>query len=211
MRAACCWWTIRWPGCIGWAAIARHRFTGRLIAVTGSVGKTTTKEMLRTILSAFGHTHAAVASYNNHWGVPLTLARMPPDAAFCVAEIGMNHAGEIAPLARLAQPHVAVITAIEAAHIGYLGSIEAIADEKASLLRALEPDGVAVLPADSPLLPRLRAAVGECARRDVRCERWADVRLVELHDGCRRQRCRRRDLPAGTVAFRLNAPGGTWR
>ena len=80
-----------------------------------------------------------MASYNNHWGVPLTLARLPPDAAFCVVEIGMNHAGEIAPLARLARPHVAVITAIEKAHIGYLGSIEAIADEKASILRGLEP------------------------------------------------------------------------
>src|ERR1700733_9327817 len=116
---------------------ARERFTGRLIAVTGSVGKTTTKEMLRTILSAFGHTHAAVASYNNHWGLPLTLARLAPDAGFCVAEIGMNHAGEIAPLAQLAQPHVAVITAIEAAHIGYLGGMEAIAEEKAAILQGL--------------------------------------------------------------------------
>ena len=89
---------------------ARERFTGRLVAVTGSVGKTTTKEMLRTILAAFGRTHAAVASYNNHWGLPLTLARMPLDTEYCVAEIGMNHAGEIAPLARLARPHVAVIT-----------------------------------------------------------------------------------------------------
>jgi UDP-N-acetylmuramoyl-tripeptide--D-alanyl-D-alanine ligase len=100
---------------------ARARFTGRVVAVTGSVGKTTTKEMLRRVLSAFGLTHAAVASYNNHWGVPLTLARIAPDARFCVAEIGMNHEGEIAPLARLARPHVAVITAIEKAHIGYLG------------------------------------------------------------------------------------------
>ena len=112
---------------------ARERSTARLVAVTGSVGKTTTKEMLRTVLAAFGRTHAAVASYNNHWGLPLTLARMPRDTEFCVAEIGMNHAGEIAPLARLARPHVAVITAVEKAHIGYLGSIEAIADEKAEI------------------------------------------------------------------------------
>jgi UDP-N-acetylmuramoyl-tripeptide--D-alanyl-D-alanine ligase len=97
---------------------ARERFAGRLVAVTGSVGKTTTKEMLRTILARFGRTHAAVASYNNHWGLPLTLARMPSDAEFCVAEIGMNHPGEIAPLARLARPHVAVITTVEKAHIG---------------------------------------------------------------------------------------------
>ena len=159
---------------------ARERFTGRLVAVTGSVGKTTTKEMLRTILAAFGRTHAAVASYNNHWGLPLTLARMPPDTEFCVAEIGMNHAGEIAPLARLARPHVAVITAVEKAHIGYLGSIEAIADEKAAILRALEPGGVAVLPADSPLLPRLRAAAGGARVVTFGAAPTADVRLVDL-------------------------------
>ena len=139
-------------------AYARARFTGRLVAITGSVGKTTTKEMLRRILAAFGPTHAAVASYNNHWGVPLTLARLPPDARFCVAEIGMNHAGEIAPLARLARPHVAVITTIEKAHVGYLGSIEAIAGEKASILRGLQADGVAVLPLDNALFPLLRDA-----------------------------------------------------
>jgi UDP-N-acetylmuramoyl-tripeptide--D-alanyl-D-alanine ligase len=134
---------------------ARTRFGesgGRLVAVTGSVGKTTTKEMLRGALSAFGTTHAAAASYNNHWGLPLTLARTPRDAQFCVAEIGMNHAGEIAPLARLARPHVAVITTIAKVHIGYLGSIEAIADEKADVMRGLEPGGIAVLPADSPQL-----------------------------------------------------------
>jgi UDP-N-acetylmuramoyl-tripeptide--D-alanyl-D-alanine ligase len=185
---------------------ARQRFADRLVAVTGSVGKTTTKEMLRTTLSAFGRTHAAVASYNNHWGLPLTLARMPRDAEFCVAEIGMNHAGEIAPLARLARPHVAVITAIENAHIGYLGSIEAIADEKAELLRALEPGGVAILPADTPLLPRLLEAAGD-ARVVTFGERpAAHVRLLDLAmdaDGS--------DVVAESdgerIAFRLNAPG----
>jgi UDP-N-acetylmuramoyl-tripeptide--D-alanyl-D-alanine ligase len=142
-------------------AYARARFTGRLVAVTGSVGKTTTKEMLRRILAAFAPTHAAVASYNNHWGVPLTLARLPPEARFCVAEIGMNHAGEIAPLARLARPHVAVITTIEKAHVGHLGSIAAIAAEKASIMRGLPPHGVAVLPLDNPLFPVLREAAGD--------------------------------------------------
>ena len=133
----------------------RARFGGKVVAVTGSVGKTTTKEMLRTALSAFGPTHASVASYNNHWGVPLTLARLPAGAAFCVAEIGMNHAGEIAPLARLAAPHVAVITAIAAAHIGHLGSLEAIADEKASIRDGLTPPGILVLPGDSPFFARM--------------------------------------------------------
>jgi UDP-N-acetylmuramoyl-tripeptide--D-alanyl-D-alanine ligase len=137
----------------------RDRFAGRVVAVTGSVGKTTTKEMLRAALSAFGPTHAAEASYNNHWGVPLTLARLPPSAAFCVAEIGMNNPGEIEPLARMARPQIAVITAIASAHIGHLGSIEAIADEKASILRGLEPGGTAILPADSAHLDRLAAAI----------------------------------------------------
>src|ERR1700733_10673909 len=185
---------------------ARHRFTGQLVAVTGSVGKTTTKEMLRTILSTLGHTHAAVASYNNHWGLPLTLARMPPDAAFCVAEIGMNHAGEIAPLAQLAQPHVAVITAIEAAHIGYLGSIEGILDEEASLLRALLPDGVAVLPADSPLLPRLRLAAGAARVVTFGASLGANVRLTQLNadaDGSDVGV----EVHGHPVRFRLNAPG----
>ena len=131
---------------------------GRLVAVTGSVGKTTTKEMLRAALSAFGPTHAAVASYNNHWGVPLTLARTPRDAAFCIAEIGMNHAGEIAPLARLARPHVAVITTVAKAHVGHLGSIEAIADEKASIMQGLEPGG------DRRAAGRFRPACRGCAR-----------------------------------------------
>ena len=185
---------------------ARERFGGRLAAVTGSVGKTTTKEMLRTILDAFGRTHAAVASYNNHWGLPLTLARMPADSAFCVAEIGMNHPGEIAPLARLARPHVAVITAVEKAHVGFLGSIEAIADEKASILRALEPGGVAVLPADSPLYPRLRMAAGNATIVSFGAARWADVRLIELTpdaDGSEVVA----EVHGHPVRFRLNAPG----
>jgi len=185
---------------------ARARFSGRLAAVTGSVGKTTTKEMLRTILGAFGRTHAAVASYNNHWGLPLTLARMPPDAEYCVVEIGMNHPGEIAPLARLARPHVAVITSIEKAHIGFLGSIEAIADEKATICQGLQPDGVAVLPADTPLLPRLRAAASAARIVTFGAEPTADVRLVALTadaDGSDVVA----DVADERIAFRLNAPG----
>ena len=118
---------------------ARARFGGQVVAVTGSVGKTTTKEMLRSALAPFGPVHAAPDSYNNHWGVPLTLARIPEDARICVVEIGMNTAGEIAPLARMARPHVAVVTTIAPAHIGRLGSIEAIAREKAAIFTGLEP------------------------------------------------------------------------
>ena len=128
---------------------ARTRFAGRVVAVTGSVGKTTTKEMLRVALSALGPTHAASASHNNHWGVPLTLSRLDPTAAFCVVEIGMNHAGEIAPLAGLARPDVAVVTSIAASHIGHMGSLAAIAREKAQLIRSLRPGGVAVVPDDA--------------------------------------------------------------
>jgi UDP-N-acetylmuramoyl-tripeptide--D-alanyl-D-alanine ligase len=185
---------------------ARARFAGRLVAVTGSVGKTTTKEMLRTVLATQGATHAAVASYNNHWGLPLTLARMPPDAAFCVAEIGMNHAGEIAPLARLARPHVVVITAIAPAHIGYLGSLPAIAAEKASICQGLEPGGIAVLPADAPLLPLLRAAAEGARVITFGDARDADARLLAAvpdADGS--------DVQASVLGealrFRLPAPG----
>jgi UDP-N-acetylmuramoyl-tripeptide--D-alanyl-D-alanine ligase len=185
---------------------ARARFTGRMIAVTGSVGKTTTKEMLRRILTATGPTHAAVASYNNHWGLPLTLARLAPEAQFCVAEIGMNHAGEIAPLARLARPHVALITTVEKAHIGYLGSLAAIAAEKASLLQGLERDGVAVLPIDCPMFRTLRAAAGSHRLISFGATADAQVRLLTAvadADGT--------DLEVsirGTVAgLRIDAPG----
>jgi UDP-N-acetylmuramoyl-tripeptide--D-alanyl-D-alanine ligase len=166
-------------------AAGRGRSAARVVAVTGSVGKTTTKEMLRVALGALGPTHAAAASYNNHWGVPLTLARCPREARFAVVEIGMNNRGEIAPLARLARPHVAVITMIGTSHIGRLGSQAAICEEKADILLGLEKGGVtpqarggvAVLPADSPFFARLaeRAAsagaqiisFGESARTNV--------------------------------------------
>jgi len=190
-------------------AFARSRFgdaAGRLVAVTGSVGKTTTKEMLRGALSAFGTTHAAAASYNNHWGLPLTLARIPRDARFCIAEIGMNHAGEIAPLAQLARPHVAVITAIAKAHVGHLGSIEAIAHEKASILRELEPNGIAVLPADSPHVGRLRAAAGDAVVLTFGADPAADVRLVHSEadaDGS----LIHVDVVGHTASLRVNAPG----
>jgi UDP-N-acetylmuramoyl-tripeptide--D-alanyl-D-alanine ligase len=188
---------------------ARSRFgetDGRMVAVTGSVGKTTTKEMLRGALSAFGTTHAAVASYNNHWGLPLTLARTPHDARFCVAEIGMNHAGEIAPLARLARPHVAVITTIAKAHVGYLGSIEAIADEKASIMRGLETGGIAVLPADSSQFSRLRAAAGDAVVLTFGVDGGADVRLVNREADANGSMLHV-DIVGHKAVLRLNAPG----
>ena len=185
---------------------ARARFTGKLVAVTGSVGKTTTKEMLRAILAAHGPTHAAEASFNNHWGVPTTLARLPADAAWCVVEIGMNHAGEIKPLAKLARPHVALITTVERTHIGHLGSIEAIADEKISVARGLEAGGVIVLPADSPLLGRMRDAVSGKRVVTFGASMDADSRLLDAQadaDGTSLDV----DIAGRRLATRLAAPG----
>ncbi|MDE8348768.1 MAG: UDP-N-acetylmuramoyl-tripeptide--D-alanyl-D-alanine ligase [Acidocella sp.] len=138
---------------------ARARCPAKLIAVTGSVGKTTTKEMLRRILGGFGLTHAAEASFNNHIGVPLTLARMPRETAFAVLELGMNHPGEILPLAKLASPDAAIITSIERAHVGLMGSIEAIMLEKASIFQGLRAGGTAIIPYDSRFHVALSALV----------------------------------------------------
>lgn len=136
---------------------ARARTTARVVGVTGSVGKTSTKEMLRAILSGQGKTHAAEASYNNHWGVPLTLARMPVDADYAVIEIGMNHPGEIAPLARMARLDVAMITIVAPAHLEAFASVEGIAEEKAAIFEGLVPGGTAVINADLPTTPILLA------------------------------------------------------
>ena len=145
-------------------AAARARSGARVVAVTGSVGKTSTKEMLRVMLAEFGHVHAAEASFNNHWGVPVTLARLPARADFAVIEIGMSHAGETAPLARLARPHVALITTIAPAHLENLGTIEAIAHEKARIFEGLEPGGAAIHNADIETTPILAAAAQGAAR-----------------------------------------------
>jgi UDP-N-acetylmuramoyl-tripeptide--D-alanyl-D-alanine ligase len=136
---------------------ARARTRARVIGVTGSVGKTSTKEMLRTVLGRQGRVHAAEASYNNHWGVPLTLARMPVDADFAVIEIGMNHPGEIAPLARMACLDVAMITTVAAAHLEAFADIAGIAHEKAAIMDGLIQGGVAVLPIDLETTPILLA------------------------------------------------------
>ncbi|NNM70836.1 UDP-N-acetylmuramoylalanyl-D-glutamyl-2,6-diaminopimelate--D-alanyl-D-alanine ligase [Enterovirga aerilata] len=174
---------------------ARARTAARVLAVTGSVGKTGTKEALRLVLSRFGETHASVASYNNHWGVPLTLARIPKDSRFGVFEIGMNHAGEIAPLTRMVRPEVAVVTTIEPVHIGHFRSILGIADAKAEIFEGLEPGGVAVINRDNPYFDRLLAhaaasnagrviSFGEHEAADVRALRIAtgpDASMVEAN------------------------------
>lgn len=131
------------------ALAARDRSSATIVAVTGSVGKTTTKEMLRLALAPSGKVHAAVASFNNHWGVPLTLARMPVDTRFGVFEIGMNHAGEIGPLSRMVRPDVAIITTIAPAHLGNFNSIEEIAAAKAEIFEGVVPGGDVILNRDN--------------------------------------------------------------
>jgi UDP-N-acetylmuramoyl-tripeptide--D-alanyl-D-alanine ligase len=134
---------------LGIAARKRLSPDSRVIAVTGSAGKTTTKEMLRACLTPLGKTHASEKSYNNHWGVPLTSARMPADTRYAVFEIGMNHAGEITPLTKMVRPHVAMITTVEAVHLEHFGSVEAIAEAKAEIFAGLEPSGTAIIPRDN--------------------------------------------------------------
>jgi len=131
------------------AVAARMRNFGKRIAVTGSVGKTSTKEMLRDMLATSGRVHAADKSFNNHWGVPLTLASLPMKSDYGVFEIGMNHAGEITPLTELVRPHAAIITTVAPAHLEFFDSVEAIAEAKAEIFKGLAPGGVAVLPFDS--------------------------------------------------------------
>jgi UDP-N-acetylmuramoyl-tripeptide--D-alanyl-D-alanine ligase len=140
------------------ARAARKRSSARIIAVTGSAGKTGTKDALKAALAREGETHASAASFNNQWGVPLSLARMPATARFAVFELGMNHAGEIEPLTRLVRPHIAIITTIEPVHLEFFENIEAIADAKAEIFLGLEPDGAAVLPRDNRQFDRLAAA-----------------------------------------------------
>ncbi|QDP20507.1 UDP-N-acetylmuramoyl-tripeptide--D-alanyl-D-alanine ligase [Sphingomonas xanthus] len=151
------------------AVAARNRMSGTVIGVTGSVGKTSTKEALFAALDRYarGRVHRSVKSYNNHTGVPLSLARMARDCDYAVLEMGMNHAGEIAALTRLVRPHVALITTIASAHIEHLGSMEAIADAKAEIFEGLEPDGVAIIPEDTPYRDRLVKAARKHADRIV--------------------------------------------
>jgi UDP-N-acetylmuramoyl-tripeptide--D-alanyl-D-alanine ligase len=151
----------------GLARAARMRTRAKIVAVTGSVGKTSTKDMLLRALGAIQPTHGAPASFNNHWGVPLTLARMPAASGFGVFEIGMNHAGEIAPLVGLVRPHAAVITTVEAVHLEAFSSVEEIAFAKAEILTGLDPAGTAILNRDNAWFDLLRRVAVELGIRNV--------------------------------------------
>ena len=192
------------------ARASRARLTGaKTIGVTGSVGKTGTKDALRLALGADGETYASVASYNNHWGVPLSLARCPADVKYAVFEIGMNHAGEITPLTALVRPHVAIVTTVEPVHLEYFGSLEKIADAKAEIFTGIELGGAAVLNRDNSQYARLEAAAkaakvarivsfGEDAKADARLLRHslqADSSTVEAN------------VLGEDVTYKLGAPG----
>jgi len=168
-------------------AMARDRraATGcKALAVTGSVGKTSCKDMLRLALGQQGLVHVSKKSYNNHWGVPLTLACMPRDTDYLVAEVGMNQPGEIAPLARLVRPHVGLITTVGAAHLAAFGTVDGIAREKAQLLTALEPGGAAILNRDIESFDIVVAVARQSADRIVTfgLADTADYRLYEIRN-----------------------------
>lgn len=192
---------------LGRAARARSR--ARIVAVTGSVGKTGTKEALRHVLGAQGPTHASAASYNNHWGVPLTLARMPAGARFGVFEIGMNHPGEILPLTAMVRPHVALVTTIAPVHIEHFASLDAIADAKGELFAGLEVGGTAIVNADQPHAARLKGhALASTAGRVVTFGEGegADVRLRSImlgDDGSEIEAA----IFGRPIAYRLGSPG----
>jgi UDP-N-acetylmuramoyl-tripeptide--D-alanyl-D-alanine ligase len=176
-------------GLVDLARASRARLGAHIIAVTGSVGKTSTKEALRRVLGAQGETHASAASFNNHWGVPLSLARCPAEARFAIFEIGMNHAGEITPLVRMVRPHVAVITTVEPVHLEFFSGIEAIADAKAEIFLGVEPNGAVVLNRDNSQFARLEARAKEAGISRIvsfGTDAKSEARLldVSLHATC---------------------------
>jgi UDP-N-acetylmuramoyl-tripeptide--D-alanyl-D-alanine ligase len=189
-------------------AAARARFRGRVVAVTGSAGKTGTKEMLRSALAVQGRVHAAEKSFNNHWGVPLTLARMPKEADFAVVEIGMNAPGEIAPLARLARPHVAMITTVAAVHLAAFRDLRGIAREKAAIFEGLEPGGTAILNRDIETYSILLAKARRVGARPVRFGATGrpEFRLDEVNVSAASTSIAAR-AHGRPFLFRLGAPG----
>ena len=190
------------------AHASRVRSQAKVIGVTGSVGKTGTKEALWLALAPSGETHASVASYNNHWGVPLSLARCPARARFAVFEMGMNHAGEIEPLSRLVRPHAAIVTTIAPVHLEYLGTVEAIADAKAEIFRGLVDGGAAVINRDIPQYQQLARVAETAGARVVSFGEHAkaDARLLtsSLQADCSTVQAR---ILGTKLTYKLGAPG----
>jgi UDP-N-acetylmuramoyl-tripeptide--D-alanyl-D-alanine ligase len=191
------------------AHAARARLTAQVIAVTGSAGKTSSKEALRLVLSAQGETHASAASFNNHWGVPLSLARCPAGARFAIFEIGMNHAGEIRPLVKMVQPHVAIITTVEPVHLEFFANLEAIADAKAEIFDGVVAGGAAVLNRDNPQFARLERRARQLGIKQLvsfGADNKADARLIELslHAACSAVHA---DILGREVTYKVGMPG----
>jgi len=188
---------------------ARARSTARIVAITGSVGKTSTKEMLATVLAAQASTHWSAASYNNQWGVPLSLARLPRSARFGVFELGMNHAGEIAVLTRQVRPEIAIITTVEAAHLEFFSDIKQIADAKAEIFLGVGAGGAAILNGDNPMADRLAAAATACGL--TRILRFgtgirADIRLIAAEAEAEGSTVDA-DILGTRLSYRLSQPG----
>jgi UDP-N-acetylmuramoyl-tripeptide--D-alanyl-D-alanine ligase len=193
---------------------SRARSNARICGVTGSVGKTGTKEALFAALdrAAPGRAHRSVKSYNNHTGVPLSLARMPREARFGVFEMGMNHAGELAALTRLVRPHVAIVTAIAPAHRAFFSSDEEIADAKGEIFEGLEEGGVALIPEDSPHRDRLIAAARPYAATILTfgLGEGANIRARETIGSAAGGTLITAVLPGGELTFTLSQPGEHW-
>ena len=197
------------------AAAARQRNRGKIIAITGSVGKTSTKQALAHVLAAQAPTFASRDSFNNHWGVPLSLAALPADAQYGIFEIGMNRAGEISALSKLVRPHAALVTTVEEVHLEFFESVSAIADAKAEIFDGIEDGGVAILNYDNPYRSQLANAArlrGLCRKHDIICfgvHPHATLRLVEevlgdngVHGVI--------DRDGERISYRVGAPGRHW-
>lgn len=196
----------------GLAAASRARTAAKIIAVTGSVGKTGTKEALKEVLSAQGETYATEGSLNNHWGLPLSLARLPRTAKFGVLELGMNHPGEIEPLVKLARPHVALITTIETVHSAHFDSIEDIADAKAEIFSGLEPGGVAILNMDNSQYVRLSSQAKAAGVKNIisfGVDVSADFRALSFETDADFSRVTAQ-FAGETIDYRISIPGQHW-
>jgi len=196
-------------GLVDLAHAARGRLDAQVIAVTGSVGKTSTKEALRRVLGAQGETHASAASFNNHWGVPLSLARCPASVRFAVFEVGMNHAGEIDALVRMVRPHVAIITTVEPVHLEFFAGIEAIADAKAEIFAGVEPGGAVVINRDNSQFARLQRRAKKLGISRVvsfGAHKNSEARLLDisLHAACSAVHA---EILGHEVTYKLGMPG----
>lgn len=194
------------------ARAARVRTQAKIAAVTGSVGKTGVKEMLGKALGAAGSCHISQGNLNNHWGAPLSMARMPADSDFAIIELGMNHAGEIRKLVDLVRPEVAIVTRIAAAHTAFFANIEAVADAKAEIFEGLCGDAIAILNADDPMTPRLASAAEAAGTSEILffgAAEDADVRLLHL-DMDEAGSTVRADVMGQETTWRIGAAGRHW-